>query len=333
MFLPQISRSSPAAGDGCKAGRRQRLPDSLGEEFLEIVLMFPNELLVTLAAVVAYIRAEVSCDLEEIAKTLEGAREEIAPLPTLALRLAAAVEMNHLAEVRIVPATKGHPRDEILAVDKAKGLGRKKAIVGATEIVQTDPRLAESVDAANRSDNSAGKHRKDSAAERGERAAQAVAGDPQCLLPPCRNAFQIFHRSCDRRQNAIHGLDDFLPGMAEREGEAGVHFAHVGRSGEKPGKTTRRGMEVGHPILEILGPAKSDRGKVSAADEEGGGILHWLFKVEPFEVGEAHLGGEPASVRFRPVSKIAELGQEERILRAESCRVMIEVRHRSSSLG
>ena len=116
--------------------------------------------------------------------------------------------------------------------------------------------------------------------------------------------------------------------MAEGKGEAGMHFTDIGCSGKEPGKAAGRRMEIGHPVLEILGATKSDRSEIVATDDEGRGVLQRLLNLDPLEISEAHLLGEPAGIRFRAVGGVAEPGKKKRVFRAEFCRSVVEVLHR-----
>ena len=111
-----------------------------------------HKLLIAIHAVIADVDLNVSGDAEEIPETLKSAAEKVRPFVTLAPRHPTAGEVDHLPEVGIVPATEGNAGDKILFVHKAKSFLAENMVVVPAELVKTDPRLTEGVNAAHRPD-------------------------------------------------------------------------------------------------------------------------------------------------------------------------------------
>src|SRR5436190_8903265 len=123
---------------------------------------------------------EIAQDRADRAK---GARQKTALLLTVSVGLAVGVEMNETTDVRVIESPRRHARDQVAIVDKAVIDAAEFDFDIIAEIVQAYARLAEGVKAIDREQRvgivSAGP-----ACEDGERAAEAVAGDPQSATRP-----------------------------------------------------------------------------------------------------------------------------------------------------
>jgi len=84
--------------------------------------MLLDQLLIAIHRVVADIGLEIGGDVKEIPKTLKRPAEKIRPLRTFKFRLTAAGEVDHPADVRVIPAAKRHARDQVLFIHETKGL-------------------------------------------------------------------------------------------------------------------------------------------------------------------------------------------------------------------
>ena|SRR5437763_423789 len=80
-------------------------------------------------------------------EALDAAAQKVSPLRTLQDRFACVIEVNHAAEVGVIPAAKWNSRNEVFLIHKAKGLQSEQLVVVPAKVVQADPRLAKSVDA------------------------------------------------------------------------------------------------------------------------------------------------------------------------------------------
>ena len=94
----------------------------LCEEGVERCGVALHELLVAAHGVIADVRLDVGGDVKEITKTLKCPAEKIRPLRTFKFRLTAAGEVDHPADVRVIPAAKRHPRNQVLFIHETKGL-------------------------------------------------------------------------------------------------------------------------------------------------------------------------------------------------------------------
>ena len=107
----------------------------------------------------------------------EGARQKTPMFLAVGVGLAVGVEMNETTDVRVIESPRRHARDQVAIVDKAVIDAAEFDFDIVAEIVQADARLAEGVEAIDR-EQRVGIVRTGPACEDGERAAEAVAGDP-----------------------------------------------------------------------------------------------------------------------------------------------------------
>src|SRR5437764_10623369 len=119
----------------------------------------------------------------------KGARQKTALFLTIGIRLALGVEMNETTDVRVIESPRRHARDHVAIVDEAVIDGSEFDFDIVTEIMQAYPRLAERVEAINW-EQGIGIVRAGPACQGGERAAEAVAGDPQGSARPGASFFQ-----------------------------------------------------------------------------------------------------------------------------------------------
>ncbi|SRR6266404_4735513 len=96
------------------------------------------------------VQAEVPGHAEEVFETLECASKKIAPLYTLALRHSLGRKVDHLPNIRVVPAAKRDAGNEVLVVYEAEGLELEQVVVVSTEGIESNSRLAEGVYAVHR---------------------------------------------------------------------------------------------------------------------------------------------------------------------------------------
>ncbi|HXA08709.1 MAG TPA: hypothetical protein VNW28_01930, partial [Chthoniobacterales bacterium] len=96
---------------------------------------------------VADVKTDVAGDLEKLLEAVDRAAKEIRPFAALELRIAAAVKVDHLADIGVIESSKRDARNEIFIVYEAKGLAAEEVVVIAAKTKQTDAWLAESVDA------------------------------------------------------------------------------------------------------------------------------------------------------------------------------------------
>jgi len=129
---------------------------------------------------------EIAQDRADRAK---GARQKTALFLAVGVRLALGVEMNETTDVRVIESPRRHARDHVAIVDEAVIDGSEFDFDIVTEIVQAYPRLAERVEAINW-EQGIGIVRAGPACQDGERAAEAVAGDPQSAPRPGAGFFQ-----------------------------------------------------------------------------------------------------------------------------------------------
>src|ERR1044071_6933424 len=123
---------------------------------------------------IAHVALGVPGDVEEFFEALERAAQKATPLSALEFRSAVVVEVDHLAEIGVIPTTKWHPRDQVLIVNEAKGLSAQKGIVSAAEFVEADTGLPKGIDAVDGSDRGIRPHRESRAGQDGERAPETV---------------------------------------------------------------------------------------------------------------------------------------------------------------
>src|ERR1700680_1456466 len=193
------------------------------------VFLLGDKVFVGIHVVVAHVLPKAGEHFKRVGETLEGAREQAGPLIAFAFRRVVVGEVNHLAGVRVMPAAARHARDEVSLINKAKCFQLEHVIVMAAEAVQPDARLAESVNAAHGTNDAVGmnaigrEHGEGGARDGGERSAEAVAGDPEAGLLCKRRVVDV---AMWTRGDRFHGVHDFIPSVAERVAEAGVHVAH-----------------------------------------------------------------------------------------------------------
>jgi hypothetical protein len=88
-----------------------------------------NQIFVLVIIVVAHVHSKIGGDIEKLFEALDAAAEKISPLRTLQDGVALVIEVNHAAEVGVIPAAKGNSRNEVFFIDKAKGLKSKQLVV------------------------------------------------------------------------------------------------------------------------------------------------------------------------------------------------------------
>src|SRR5204863_3423656 len=113
----------------------------------EFALVGCDQIFVLPVVVVTHVHAKMHGYLEEFFETLDAAAQKISPLRTLQDGFACVIEVNHAAEVGVIPAAKWNSRNEVFLVHKAKGLKSEQLVVVPAKVVEADPRLAKSVDA------------------------------------------------------------------------------------------------------------------------------------------------------------------------------------------
>ena len=119
----------------------------------------------------------------------KGARQKTALLLTVGVGLAVGVEVNETTGVRVIESARRHARDHVAIVDEAVIDASEFEFDIVAEIVQTYAGLAEGVKTIDR-EQCVGIVRAGPASEDGERAAEAVAGDPQGAARPGAGFFQ-----------------------------------------------------------------------------------------------------------------------------------------------
>ena len=129
---------------------------------------------------------EIAQDRADRAK---GARQKTPLLLTVGVGLAVGVEMNETTNVRVIESARRHARDYVSIVDEAVIDAAEFDFDIVAEIVQAYARLAEGVEAINW-EQGLGIVRAGPACEDGERAAEAVAGNPQSAARPGASFFQ-----------------------------------------------------------------------------------------------------------------------------------------------
>src|SRR5262245_52406428 len=119
----------------------------------------------------------------------KGARQKTPMFLTVGVGLAVGVEMNETTGVRVIESARRHARDHVAIVDEAVIDASEFEVDIIAEIVQAYARLAEGVKAIDREEG-IGIVCAGPACEDGERAAEAVAGDPQSAARPGASFFQ-----------------------------------------------------------------------------------------------------------------------------------------------
>src|SRR6266496_4788057 len=112
-----------------------------------------DQLQITIHRVVAHVGLQISGYMEKVFEALKCPAEEVCPFRAFEFWLSALCEVDHLADVGIVPATERHARNEILLVYETESLPFQHVIIVTAEFVKADPRLAESVNAVHRTDS------------------------------------------------------------------------------------------------------------------------------------------------------------------------------------
>jgi len=99
--------------------------------------------------------------------------------------------------------------------------------------MKADPRLAESVDAADRTNRVARQKRERRAGERGQRATEAVACNPKGRLLRGSQLRETggFVRAWS---DGIQSGGNFIPGIAQRMAKTGMHIANLRRAFKQP---------------------------------------------------------------------------------------------------
>ena len=106
-----------------------------------------------------------------------------------------------------------------------------------------------------------------------------------------------------------------------------MDIANFRRSFEKPGESSRRGMEVCHPVFEIFRSAERDHGELVATRDKCGGVFQLLGEIDPLEVGKAVLLRDGSRLGFGAVGGVTHLGEKQGVLGAELCGGVVEVWH------
>jgi hypothetical protein len=81
-----------------------------------------DQLFILAIIVVADIGLEMHRSVEEVFETFNAPGEKVSPLMALQNWSAGTVEVNHAAEVGVIPAAKGNSRNEVFFIDEAKDL-------------------------------------------------------------------------------------------------------------------------------------------------------------------------------------------------------------------
>jgi hypothetical protein len=129
------------------------------KQAIEGRLIFRDEFSIFAHGVVSYIHVNIGEDFKGFLKAFESSREKITPLETLQLGSATEREMDHFSDIGVIPAPEGDARDEVFVIDEAKCLRGEETGIVVAEVMQSDPRLAESVDSTDRADDSIGQQR------------------------------------------------------------------------------------------------------------------------------------------------------------------------------
>ena len=106
-----------------------------------------DQIFVLAIIVVTHVHSKMGGNIEKLFEALDAAAEKISPLRTLQNGIAFVIEVNHAAEVGVIPAAKGNSRNEVFFIDKAKGLKSEQLVVVPAKVVEADAGLAKSVDA------------------------------------------------------------------------------------------------------------------------------------------------------------------------------------------
>ena len=120
---------------------------SCRKKSVQLILVGCDQIFVLPIVVVTHVHAKMRGYLEKFFEALDAAAEKISPLRTLQDRFACVIEVNHAAEVGVIPAAKWNSRNEVFLVHKAKGLKSEQLVVVPAKVVEADARLAKSVDA------------------------------------------------------------------------------------------------------------------------------------------------------------------------------------------
>ena len=118
--------------------------------------MFRDEFSIFAHGVVSDVYVYIAQDFKGFLKAFESSRKKITPLETLQLGSATEREMDHFSDIGVVPAPEGDSRDEVFVIDQAKCLRGEETGIVVAEVMQSDPRLAESVDSTDWADDSIG---------------------------------------------------------------------------------------------------------------------------------------------------------------------------------
>lgn len=119
----------------------------LCEKRVELALVCCDQIFVLAIIVVADVHSKMGGNIKKLFEALDAAAEKISPLRTLQDGLVVVIEVNHAAEVGVIPAAKGNSRNEVFFIDEAKGLKSEQLVVVPAKVVEADARLAKSVDA------------------------------------------------------------------------------------------------------------------------------------------------------------------------------------------
>jgi len=76
-------------------------------------------------------------------------------------------------------------------------------------------------------------------------------------------------------------LFNLIPSVDKSMAKAGVDISDIRAAGENPGKTNRRGLEIGHPVVETFCAAECDNDKSSAAGRDRVKVCEMFGEIDP----------------------------------------------------